>query len=143
MIVVDVNVLIAAFRSEHDDHSQVRSWFLDVLSNEDAVVIPDLSWVGFLRIVTNSRIFDVPATMDEALGFLQAVMAASSYRSAPRLNKGWGGFAELVDEARVAGNLVPDAYLAAVARGLACPIASMDRDFRRFAGLALRDPTAI
>lgn len=141
MIVLDVNVLVAAFLREHSHHALVRSWFDTVMATEDAVVVPDHTWVGFLRIVTNSRIFAEPAPLTQALAFLEAVSGNSAYRAAPALG-GWSGFAGLAVEARVSGNLVPDAYLAAVALQLACPIASMDRDFRRFPGLRVVDPTA-
>ena len=105
-------------------------------------MVPDLSWVGFLRIVTNDHVFEVPATLDEAFAFLEAVTGSSAYRPAPGLNHKWTGFVEIARDGRAFGNLVPDAYLAAVAQSLACPVATMDRDFRRFTGLAVVDPTA-
>lgn len=140
MIVLDVNVLVAAFRADHSHHPTVRPWFDRVLVTEEAIIVPDLSWVGFLRIVTNERVFGIPSTLDEALAFLEAVTHASSYRAMSGLSRGWSDFAELATDSRASGNLVPDAYLATIARSLACPIATMDRDFRRFLGLSIVDP---
>lgn len=142
MIVLDVNVLVAAFRGEHPHHLPVRSWLGQALHDEDAVVVPDLSWVGFLRITTNNRVFEVPATLEQAVAFMAAVTGNAGYRPDPGLFGEWTGFVDLASEARVTGNLVPDAYLAAIALGLACPIATMDRDFRRFPGLKIIDPAA-
>ncbi len=141
MILLDVNVLVAAFLREHSHHASVRPWFDTAMATEDAVVVPDHSWIGFLRIVTNPRIFPKPATMIAALAFLDSVSKNSAYRAAPALGTDWAGFAGLTIDARVHGNLVPDAYLAAVALRLACPVATMDRDFRRFPGLVVIDPT--
>ncbi len=143
MIVLDVNVLLAAFRQDHPHHAPVRPWFEQTLARETAVVVPDLVWVGFLRIVTNDHVFAVPSPIGEAIAFLEAVTETASYVPVAGLSRGWSGFAGLAVEARAAGNLVPDAYVAAVADALACPVATMDRDFRRFPGLTVVDPSTV
>lgn len=45
-------------------------------------------------------------------------------------------------EAAISGNLVPDAYLAAVALAHGCRVATADRGFARFPGLDWFDPAA-
>jgi predicted nucleic acid-binding protein len=40
------------------------------------------------------------------------------------------------------GNLVPDAYIASVVLGYDCPVATFDRDFRRFDGPRIVTPAA-
>ncbi|MEO8908276.1 MAG: TA system VapC family ribonuclease toxin [Microbacteriaceae bacterium] len=132
MIVLDVNVLLAAFRADHVHHPIVRPWFERTLAHNVDVVVPDFVWVGFLRLVTNTHIFEVPSTLAEALAFMDAVAAAPSYRSVPGLPNGLGVFAETCIAGEACGNLVPDAYIASVARALASPVATLDRDFRRF-----------
>ena len=79
MIVVDVNVLLAAFRADHVHHARARPWLERTLEAGVRIIVPDLVWVGFLRLVTNSHIFDVPATPAEAFEFVDAVCAAPSY----------------------------------------------------------------
>jgi predicted nucleic acid-binding protein len=49
-------------------------------------------------------------------------------------------FREVVLDSDAWGNLVPDAYLASIARAYAVPVASFDRDFRRFEGLEVIVP---
>jgi uncharacterized protein len=54
----------------------------------------------------------------------------------------WGLFARLCRENGAAGNLVPDAYLAALAIEAGCELITTDRDFARFDGLRWRHPLA-
>lgn len=142
MIVVDVNVLLAAFRADHAHHPMARPWLERTLSGNDSVLVPDLAWVGFLRLVTNTHIFDVPSTPAEAFEFVDAVCAADAYAGIPGLNDGLAAFRDAVLDADAWGNLIPDAYLASVALTHAAPIASFDRDFRRFDGLKIIIPAA-
>jgi len=52
----------------------------------------------------------------------------------------WEIFARLCAEGGVKGNLVPDAYLAALAIESGCEWITTDRDFSRFKGLRWRHP---
>jgi len=52
----------------------------------------------------------------------------------------WEIFRALCSEARARGNLVPDAYLAALAIESGCEWISTDRGFSRFKGLRWRHP---
>lgn len=140
MIVVDVNVLLAAFRQDHERHEQARPWLERALSGGDEIIIPDAVWIGFVRIATNRAIFDVPATAAEAFEFVTSVTASAGYRVMPGLVDGLALFARVCLESDAAGNLVPDAYIASVARAYACPVASFDRDFRRFDDLEIVVP---
>ncbi len=141
MIVLDVNVLLATFRADHAHHDVVRPWFDATFVPGADVVVPDLVWVGFLRIVTNNHVFEVPSTLAEAFDFVEAVTSSSAYVTAPGLRPAWGDLRDIATEADASGNLIPDAYIAAVAMAHGVPVATMDRDFRRFTGLAIVDPS--
>lgn len=140
MIVLDVNVLLAAFRADHVHHPLARPWLESILSAGTGVLVPDFAWVGFVRVVTNSHVFEVPSTPSEAFEFIEAICAAPSYSGIPGLADGLSAFRHVALESDAWGNLVPDAYLASVARAHAAPIASFDRDFRRFDGLEIIVP---
>ncbi|QIM18944.1 type II toxin-antitoxin system VapC family toxin [Leucobacter coleopterorum] len=140
MIVLDVNVLVAAFREDHSHHTIARPWLLRALEVESAVIVPDLVWVGFLRIVTNRRIFSEPALPSEALAFMSALTKSSAYQQAPGLPNGHDVFRRAVESAGAQSNLIPDAYIAAVALAFVCPVATFDRDFHRFEGLRIVRP---
>jgi toxin-antitoxin system PIN domain toxin len=136
VIVVDVNILIAAFWQDNQNHAKALAWLEAELSRENAgVVVPDLVWVGFVRISTNPRVMSEPATVADAKCFVEHVSAAPGYLPVPGLTDGLDPFLELCHESESSGNLVPDAYIAAIARTFACPVATFDRDFRRFDGV--------
>ena len=54
----------------------------------------------------------------------------------------WGLFARLRLDSGAEGDLVPDAYLAALAIEPGCELITTDRDFARFKGLRWRHPLA-
>jgi toxin-antitoxin system PIN domain toxin len=139
LIVVDVNVLVAAAVSDHPRHEAAHSWLSAELSAaERGVLIPDFVWVGLARIVTNSRIFTAPLSVEQVAAFAGEVTAAPGYLPGPE-ETGPHGFLQLCAESSALGNLVPDAYLASIALRLACPVATFDRDFRRFDGLQIHE----
>jgi toxin-antitoxin system PIN domain toxin len=142
VIVLDVNVLVAAFRADHAHHPLARPWLESSLSSGTPILVPDFAWVGFVRLVTNNHIFEVPSTPTESFEFVDAVCGTPSYVGIPGLSGGLTAFRELVLESDAWGNLIPDAYLASVARAHAAPIASFDRDFRRFDGVEIIVPGA-
>lgn len=141
MIVLDVDVVVAAFRDDHVHHPIARAWLERTLSGTEQVAVPDVVWVGFTRIVTNGRIFDPPASLAQAFEFIAAVSSAATYAPIPGLDDGIGRFQRAAVESDATGNLVPDAYIAAVAFSHAASVASFDRDFRRFDDLRIITPS--
>lgn len=142
MIVVDVNVLVAAFRQDHPHHEIAHPWLTALLGGFDDVVIPDAVWTGFLRIVTLRGAFAQPSTLDEAAAFIHDVASSPAFLTAARLPGSATRLVALCQETQSTGNLVPDAYIASVALGYGCPVATFDRDFRRFDGLRIVTPSA-
>jgi len=72
--------------------------------------------------------------------FANDVIAQPTYRTVPGLNFGIGPLFTLMAQADARGNLVTDAYIAAVALQLGATVATYDRDFRRFDSLKLVTP---
>ena len=142
MIVLDVNILIATFRADHAHHGPVRTWWdANFIPGAD-VVIPDLVWVGFLRLVSGTHAFEVPTPRGAAFAFVEAVTFSSAYAPVAGLRSGWSELLLVSNDGDASGNLIPDAYIATLARMNACPVVTMDRDFRRFSGLEIIDPLA-
>jgi toxin-antitoxin system PIN domain toxin len=142
MIVVDVNVLVAAFRQDHPHHATAHPWLQQALGGFDDIVIPDAVWTGFLRIVTLRGAFAVPSSLEEAASFILAVVSAPAYLTAAPFAENATRLVALCRASDATGNLVPDAYIASVALGYDCPVATFDRDFRRFDGLRIVTPAA-
>jgi uncharacterized protein len=142
MRLVDVNVLVYAFREDSVDHSRYRSWLADLLNGDEAYAASEIVLSSFVRVVTHPRIFPMPTPVSAALRFVE------TYRSQPNCvlvapgPRHWEIFATLCREAEAKGNLVADAYLAAMAIESGCEWVTTDRDYRRFPGLRSRHPLA-
>lgn len=140
MIVLDVNVLLAAFRSDHPHHALAHPWLSDLLGGYDDVVVPDPVWVGFLRIATHPSVFAEPSTLDDAAAFIRDATSAPAYLTAAPFAESASRLVALCLASQATGNLLPDAYIASIALGYDCPVATFDRDFRRFDGLTIVTP---
>ena len=142
MILCDVNVLVYAYRAEAQDHERYAAWLRKAIASEQAYGVSELVLSGFLRIVTHPRVMKQPAPIDAALAFAQALRTQPN---AVRLEPGarhWEIFERLCRDAGATGNLVPDAYLAAIAIEHGADFVTTDRDFARFSGLRWRHPLA-
>jgi uncharacterized protein len=61
VILPDVNVLAYAHRREAEDHDAYAAWLTTLVAGQDELAPVDHCLAGFLRIVTNPRIFADPA----------------------------------------------------------------------------------
>ena len=140
MIVPDINVLIYAFRADQPDHERYREWLMGALAAGEPVALPGHVLAGFMRVVTNPRVFAPATPPAEAARFLEALRSAPGAVT-PRLSESHADtFLHLCVEVNAKGNLVADAYLAAIAIELDALLATTDRDFARFPGLRWRHP---
>ncbi len=142
MILLDVNVLVAAYRGDHPHHEMVRPWFDTLLAGTGRFTVPDTVWASFVRITTHRRVFRVPSTAAEAFSFLRAVRAHP--HSVPTV-PGDGHlsiFETLCTEDDARGDLAADAYVAALAMEQGAVVATFDRDFARFGRLETTRPVA-
>lgn len=140
MIVLDVNIVVAAFRADHPHHARVRPWLDRVLAAAMPLVVPDVVWLGFVRLCTNSRVFAVPSSLEETVEFVRAMTGQPGYLAVSGLEGGIEAFLDLAVSSSAAANLATDAYIASIALGWAAPVATLDRDFRRFDGLHIIEP---
>ncbi|MGH6630790.1 MAG: TA system VapC family ribonuclease toxin, partial [Burkholderiales bacterium] len=65
-MLVDRNLLIYAQVSSFPQHTRARDWLDAQLSGSAPVGLPWPSLLGFLRIVTNPRVFERPEPIAEA-----------------------------------------------------------------------------
>ncbi|MBV9302830.1 MAG: type II toxin-antitoxin system VapC family toxin [Acidobacteriaceae bacterium] len=140
MILVDVNVLVYGFRADAPGHSRYLSWWKEQAASRQAFGLADLVLSGFLRIVTHPRIFNPPSQIESALRFAETLKRLPNYveiRPGPRH---WDIFVSLCRTANARGNLVPDAFLAALAIESGSEWITTDRDYGRFPDLQWRHP---
>lgn len=142
MILPDVNVLVYAYREDSPRHERYHHWLEGVLNGREAYGVSDLVLAGFVRVVTHPRVFSPPSPTRHALEFAEALWGHQNCVHVAPGERHWNIFIGLCRDARVKGNLVPDAYLAALAIESGSEWMTSDRDYSRFPGLRWRDPGA-
>jgi uncharacterized protein len=129
----DGNVLVAAFRGDHPHHAAAREWLQAALSTASAggtLTLMPMVLASFLRLVTNPKIFAPPAPIDQALVFVDALLAAPGVQLAT-LGPEWPQLRQLCNDKQLSGNALPDAWLAAAAMHFGQQLVSFDKDFRK------------
>jgi hypothetical protein len=140
MRLVDVNVLVYAHRLDAARHQDYADWLRDLLAGEEPYGMSDLVLSGFLRIVTSPKVFRQPTPLATALAFAELLRAQPNCVPVLPGERHWEIFTGLCQRTGVKGNLVPDAYLAALAIESGSEWITTDRDFSRFPGLRWRHP---
>ncbi|TAK36536.1 MAG: type II toxin-antitoxin system VapC family toxin [Chloroflexota bacterium] len=140
MILTDVNVLVYAHRTDAPEHSAYRKWLERLINSDQAYGFSDLVLSGFLRVVTHPRVFNPPSDLASGLAFAQVIRDQPNAVPIVPGPRHWSIFQSLCAETRVRGNLIPDAYLAALAIESGSEWITTDRDFSRFPGLRWRHP---
>jgi uncharacterized protein len=141
VLLPDVNVLVYAHREDAPNHAACRRWLEALVNGDEAYGLSDLVLSGFVRVVTHPRIFIQPSTMADAIAFTRQLRGQSNCGLVGLGAWHWAIFERLCTEAVVRGNLVPYAYLAALAIESGCEWITTDRDFSRFSGLRWRHST--
>lgn len=142
MILPDVNILVHAFREDSPHFARCSRWLEDVVNGRDDLGLSEMVLLGVIRIVTNPRVFVKSTAPPDALQFIRGLREAPRARRVAATPGTWTAFADLVSgDARIRGNLVPDAWLAALALSHGAQLATADRGFARYPGLGLIDPT--
>lgn len=142
MILLDVNVLVYAFREDTPNHRAYADWLRGAVAADEPCGVNDAVLAGMLRIVTNPRIFDTPAPVERALAFAEALRDQPGVITAEPGARHWSVFSRLCKEAGAKGDLIPDAWLAALAIECGSELITADRGFGRFPGLRWRHPLA-
>jgi toxin-antitoxin system PIN domain toxin len=129
----DVNVLVAASRSDHPHHAVARPWLeaaLAAAAGGAAFTLMPMVLASFLRLVTSPRIFRQATPIEAAVAFIDALLASPGVQLAP-LGPEWPRLRRLCLDRQLGGNDLPDAWLAAAMLQMGEQLASFDRDFRK------------
>jgi uncharacterized protein len=140
VLLLDVNVVLAAHRGDHPHHRSVRGWFDRMLAGDERFTVPALVWGSFLRLATNRRIFEVPTPRPDAFAFIDATREQPLHLSVAPGPRHLTLLRRLCDEGDASGDLITDAVIAAVAAEHSCEIITLDRDFARFPSVPHRRP---
>ena len=140
MILPDVNVLVYAFRDASPGHAQYRDWLRERVTAHEAFGLSDLVLSGVVRVLTHPAVFSPPTPLEPALEFVDALRTQPNAVMLAPGARHWDIFTGLCTNARAKGNLIPDAYHAALAIEHGCEWITTDRDYSRFPGLRWRHP---
>lgn len=139
-ILVDANLLLYAYHPKAEHHEASRAWLEATLSGSDLVRFAWLTLWAFLRISTNRRVFDRPLSEREAAAAVSSWLAQPGAGILEPGERHWDILRALMKDGQVAGPLVMDAVLAALAIEHGATLHTTDRDFARFAGLKWTNP---
>jgi len=140
VILPDVNVLVYAFDNRSPEHTRIHDWLEETINSESNYGLSDFVLSGFLRVVTHPRIFIHPSPIDRALHFVSGIRNQPNCVPTMPGARHWDIFTRLCRDVQAKGNIVPDAYLAAVAIESGSELITADRGFGRFRGLRWRHP---
>lgn len=140
MLLPDVNVLVYAHREDAPHHAACLRWLEQVINGSEAFGMSDLVLSGFLRVVTHPKVFARPSPLAYALEFCAQLRQRPQCVGVMPGPRHWAIFNALCGDAGTKGNLVADAYLAAMAIESGCEWVTTDRDYSRFEGLRWRHP---
>jgi uncharacterized protein len=141
MKLLDANILLYAYDSDSAHHAACRSWLEAAFNSEEIVALPWQTLLAFLRIATNSRATRKPLQSAEACNLVSSWLNQANVSVIGAGERFWQLLQDQIREAQITGPLVNDAALAALALEHGATLCSVDRDFRRFRGLKLIDPT--
>jgi toxin-antitoxin system PIN domain toxin len=139
--LLDANILLYAYDSDSAHHVACRSWLEAAFNSEEIVGLPWQTLLAFIRISTNSRATKRPLQNTESCEIVSSWLHQSNVKVIGAGEQFWEILQDQLREAKVMGPLVTDAALAALAIEHGATLCSVDRDFRRFRGLTLIDPT--
>lgn len=133
MLMPDVNILVYAHREESQEHARYAAWVTDLATGPEPFALSELVLHGFLRIVTNPRVFDPPSTVRQAFQFIDDLIARPTCSLIRPGASHWPIFRELCEKTALRGKLIADGAHAALAIESGCEWVTADTDFARFA----------
>lgn len=129
----DVNVLVAASRSDHPHHEVARDWLeasLGTSGTGAAFTLMPMVVARFLRLVTSTKVFRFPTPVEDAVAFIDALLATPGVQMAP-LGPEWSKLRPLCLAKNMRGNDIPDAWLSSAVEQVGEHLVTFDRDVRR------------
>ncbi len=140
--LVDANLLLYAHDADSTNHPVAREWLQAEISSGRPVRFALVTLLAFVRIASDTRIFERPLTPADACSIIESWLAAPNVQLLEPGPRTWRHLADTCADGQAKGALVMDAHLAALAKEHGTVIATTDRDFRRFSGIKTTNPLA-
>jgi len=140
VILPDVNVLIYAFRSDAINHASYKNWLEAVVNSPSAYGMSPQVLGSVVRICTHPKIFARPSSLQAVQHFCRLLLGQPNATHIMPGERHWEIFESICTDAQTTGNLVQDAWFAALAIEAGAQWITTDRDYARFKGLDWRTP---
>lgn len=140
MVLLDVNVLVNAMREDAPRHHVVRTYVESLRASPEPFGLSDVVLSGALRVLTHPRVFSPPTPSPIARDFVTSLRASPNAVMVAPGTRHWDIYMSLLVQSGAIGNLVSDAWYAALAIEHGCEWISDDSDFARITGLRWRRP---
>jgi toxin-antitoxin system PIN domain toxin len=141
LIAVDTNILVYAHREDSPFHAAAIERLTELAEGPATWAIPWPCLHEFLSIVTHPRIYVPPSPLARALEQVDAWLESPTLAPLAEPATHWSTLRALLVAGRVTGPRVHDGRVAALCRQHGVrELWSADRDFSRFAGLAVVNP---
>ena len=140
MILPDINVLLYVIRSDLPQHAHYKVWLEEIVNGPDPYGMSPQVLASVVRIATRSGAFARPSKLTDAIEFTEVLLEQPSCQIIEPGPRHWDIFTRLCLTADARGNLVQDAWFAALAIESGCEWITNDRDYARFPGLRWRTP---
>jgi toxin-antitoxin system PIN domain toxin len=133
-------VLVYAGWPGAERHDAYRTWLTEVVRSDAAFGVAELVLSAVVRVATNPRVLTPPAPLDAVLAFVDGLRSRPNAVVVAPGSRHWSIFTSLCRAVGARGNLVTDAYHAALAIETGSEWITTDRDYARFPGLRWRHP---
>jgi len=140
MLIPDVNILVYACISGMPQHRAARRFWEGALNGDEPVGLMPVVLFGFLRLVTNRKIFNPPLTPEAAIGLIESWRAQPCVQLLVPSPEAFDRALALLRDQGTAANLTTDAQIAALALALEATVVTNDSDFKRFRKLRTQNP---
>lgn len=140
MIIPDVNVLVGALQPDDLHHEALFDWLGIALNRREKAGLSLSILSGVVRVLTNLRIFRNPPGVGLVLERLDEILGAPAATIVLPGSHSCRIFTDLCRQSEATGNLVSDAFQAALAIENNALFVTLDRDFAKFAGLRSASP---
>lgn len=134
----DVDVLAYARRADDPSHAFYRAWLENLVSSGQRFALSPLVTVGFLRIVTNKKIYPTPTPLAVATAAIEQLLARRNCVPLTLDTTHFDRVSMLASQVGAHGALVADCQHAALSIEHGCTWVTRDRDFKQFVPHGLR-----
>ena len=140
MVLLDVSVLVNAMRDAAPRHLVAKAYLEGLREAPEPFGLSELVLAGALRVLTHPRVFVPPTPVASAMAFVDLLRDTPNAVLVAPGPRHWAIFRDLLSASGAIGNLVSDAWHAALAIEHGCEWITDDADFARFPGLRWRRP---